>query len=109
VLYDFRGVDGDGGGPMASLTFDSAGNLYSTTEYGGKFGGGCSTIGCGTVFELIPKTGGTWQESILHSFGAGSDGDFPVAAVVLDSEGNVWGTTIGGGLAGSGIIFKVTP
>ena len=60
----------DGGNPQAGLIFDAAGNLYGTT-----FGGGAYNLG--TLFELTPAGGGNWTESVLHSFGNGTDGAVP--------------------------------
>jgi uncharacterized repeat protein (TIGR03803 family) len=106
IVYNFRGVDGDGAYPNAGLTFDSEGNLYGTTLYGGVFGGPCSTLGCGAVFELTPS-GATWHEHALHLFAGGNDGSNPQAPVVVDSAGDVWGTTANGGIGGSGIVFEI--
>jgi hypothetical protein len=53
VLYGFANGIPDGENPAAPLIFDKAGNLYSTTQYGGS-GTGCSFYGCGTVFEVSP-------------------------------------------------------
>jgi hypothetical protein len=106
IVYNFRGVDGDGAYPNAGLTFDSEGNLYGTTLYGGVFGGPCSTLGCGAVFELTPS-GATWHEHVLHLFAGGNDGSNPQAPVVVDSAGDVWGTTANGGIGGSGIVFEI--
>lgn len=106
ILYSFRGVDGDGAYPNAGLTFDGEGNLYGTTLYGGLFGGACGSIGCGAVFELTPS-GATWREHALHLFAAGNDGGNPWDPVVIDSAGDVWGTTANGGIGGSGIVFEI--
>ena len=106
ILYSFRGVDGDGAFPNAGLAFDSEGNLYGTTYYGGLFGGVCGTIGCGSVFELTPS-GSVWHEHVLHLFAAGADGYAPQAPVVVDSAGDVWGTAANGGMGGSGIVFEL--
>ena len=94
VLRNFTG-DPDGINPFIHcmpLVFDSAGNIYGTTELGGA-------AGQGIVFKLIPsKTGGTWGEKILHTFkDDGVDGKHPLAEVTLDQHGNVFGTTVGGG------------
>ena len=69
VLHSF-GSGTDGQCPYAGLIFDAAGNLYGTTDGGGIHGGG-------TVFELTPTGGGGWTEKVLHSFGNGTDGDYP--------------------------------
>ncbi len=91
ILHNFNDLATDGVNPSANLIFDSAGNLYSTTLTGGTFGQG-------TVFELTPSAGGTWTESILHSFdNQTSDGYNPNGGVVLDAAGNLYGVTASGG------------
>jgi uncharacterized repeat protein (TIGR03803 family) len=109
ILYSFTGY-ADGGFPVAALTRDAAGNLYGTTENGGS--GNCYR-GCGTVFKLSPAGSGKWQLSVLHDFQGGSDGANPVAGVVLDSAGNVYGTTEygGGGCTNNycGTVFELSP
>ena len=96
VLYNFAGGH-DGGIPYGNLVLDSSGNLYGTTRSGGAYYGG-------TAFEL--STSGV--ETILHSFGHGSDGKFPYAGLVRDSNGNLYGTTANGGTAGLGTVFEIT-
>ena len=97
VLYSFKGGS-DGASPYATLTIDAKGNLYGTTFFGG-------TRGVGTVFKLTP--GG--QETVLHSFQSGHDGANPAGSVIMDAQGNLYGTTEGGGAPGYGTVFKVTP
>jgi hypothetical protein len=95
VLYTFQGGS-DGSSPIGDLIFDSAGNLYGTTQYGG--GGSCSLNGyqgCGTVFELSPNGNGGWTETILYSFQDSSDGEQPSAGLIFDGAGNLYGTTSG--------------
>ncbi|MGA2003724.1 MAG: choice-of-anchor tandem repeat GloVer-containing protein [Terriglobales bacterium] len=101
VLYSFGG-GADGANPEAGLTLDAAGNLYGTTLQGGASGNG-------TVFRLSPsKTkGGAWTESVLYSFGTGTDGANPVGGVSLDSAGNLYGTTSYGGTYGYGTVFQL--
>lgn len=103
ILYSFLG-SADGGGPWAGLVQDSAGNLYGTTLFGG-------TSGVGVVFRLAPPAspGGTWTETALYSFTGGMDGANPYAGVVLDSAGNLYGTTVYGGTSNLGVVFKVDP
>ncbi len=105
VLYNFCPAQGpcpDGANPWAALIQDSAGNLYGTTQAGG-------TSELGTVFKL----GTTGQETVLHSFGSVSvkDGYEPVAGLIQDAEGNLYGTTRGGGAHVhapiGGTVFKV--
>jgi len=105
LLYDFCSAKGrckDGNDPLASLIFDAAGNLYSTTSLGGAYGGG-------TVFQLTPGTKGTWKERVLHNFGQGKDGLGPLAGLVFDAAGNLYGTTAGGGAYRGGTVFQMTP
>jgi uncharacterized repeat protein (TIGR03803 family) len=104
VLHTFRGNDGFQ--PQARLIFDTAGNLYGTTEFGGS--GRCSN-GCGTVFKLTPDAKGKWTQTVLHNFnGAPYDGNDP-DALVIDPAGNLYGTTFYGGASGLGTLFKLTP
>ena len=109
VLYSFTG-GADGGQPSSGLVLDSAGNLYGTTNFGGS--GNCN-LGCGTVFELSHVSGG-WAETVLYTFTGGADGRQPAARLLLDSAGNLYGTTLLGGNIGSvcssgcGTAFKLT-
>lgn len=106
ILHNFGASSKDGTIPYASLTFDSAGNLYGTTEFTGVDYAG----GYGTVFKLSPATGGHWTEKILHTFGTnGKSGAVPYAGLIFDSAGNLYGTTYSGGAYGYGVVFEVTP
>jgi uncharacterized repeat protein (TIGR03803 family) len=101
VLYTFTGMNGDGAQPFAgSLIMDSVGNLYGTTELGGS-------ANLGTVFKLDPLG----NETVLHTFSVtdNGDGQNPVAGLVTDSAGNLFGTTLHGGALGAGTVFKVDP
>jgi uncharacterized repeat protein (TIGR03803 family) len=83
--------DGSNGAyPVGALAMDSGGNLYGTTEFGGAYGGAC---GYGTVFELPHGSGAIMT---LASFD-GTDGSNPAAGLVMDSSGNLYGTTTGQG------------
>jgi uncharacterized repeat protein (TIGR03803 family) len=95
VLYTFTG-GADGGNPDAGVIADSAGNLYGTTYNGG-------TSGAGVVFKLDAAG----QETVLYTFTGGADGGYPNAAVIRDSTGNLYGTTVGGGTAGWGVVYKL--
>jgi uncharacterized repeat protein (TIGR03803 family) len=103
VLYSFTGGS-DGSRPEMGPIFDSAGNLYGTTAYGGE--GGCSEGGgCGAVYKLAS---GTWTESTLWEFTGGSDGGEPFdALILLNSE--LYGTTYYGGPSNGGVVFEVKP
>jgi uncharacterized repeat protein (TIGR03803 family) len=107
VLHDFTGGK-DGAAPYASPIFDAAGNLYGTTRYGGASGNG-------TVFELMPDSNGQWTERVLHQFTGGKDGGQPWSGLILDSSGNLYGTTSEGGnssdcaYSSCGVVFELTP
>jgi uncharacterized repeat protein (TIGR03803 family) len=110
VLHSFRGTGGDGANPVAPLIMDAAGNLYGTTEYGGLYS--CGPDGCGTVFKIDPAG----KETVLYRFTGipNVDGMNPEQGLVLDSRGNLYGTTFQGGTYDTngnsyGIVFKITP
>jgi uncharacterized repeat protein (TIGR03803 family) len=100
IIYNFSASGSDGTGPSAGVTIDKNGTLYGTTSFGGANNGG-------TVFQLT-KVNGRWTEKVLHSFGAKGDGMFPYAGVMLDSLGNLYGTTSIGGAVGSGSVYRLT-
>jgi len=105
VLYSFSGPDGLV--PTKGLVFDKAGNLYGTTEGGG-------TYEAGVAFELSLSPGNTWTETVLHNFGNGDDGSVPVSELVFDTAGNLYGTTVWGGVHGGGCycggtVFRLSP
>jgi uncharacterized repeat protein (TIGR03803 family) len=117
VSYTFTGGS-DGGAPASTLIFDSAGNLYGTTRYGGDATTtNCDNIayGCGVVFELSLASGGSWTESVIHAFIGGKDGFDPYSGLTSDAAGNLYGTTIYGGNptscfgTGCGTIFELAP
>jgi uncharacterized repeat protein (TIGR03803 family) len=98
VIYTFTGGS-DGGNPYAAVIQASDGNLYGTT-------GGGGSIGYGTVFKITnPTTSPT--ESVIYSFTGGSDGSIPTASLIQASDGNLYGTTTGGGNSGNGVVFRV--
>lgn len=106
VLYNFRGGT-DGYDPFSAPVFDANGNLYGTTYNGGISGNGCFNA-CGTLYKLSPAVGGGWTESVVHRFGNGTDGYNPIAGVVMDGPGNLYGTTTkGGGFLKSGIVYQI--
>lgn len=94
----------DGEYPQAGLVIDGGGNLYGTT-YGGGPGCSLASYGCGTVFELSPPTSpdGKWTENVLYNFCSNYvenrclDGNFPLSQLILDTPGNLYGTTSAGG------------
>jgi uncharacterized repeat protein (TIGR03803 family) len=108
VLHSFDVNHTDGARPAAGVVFDTQGNLYGTTENGGAFGGG---NGLGTVYELSPSAEGLWIEQVLHSFTGGltnGDGDYPVSSLIMDTGGNLYGTTSAGGVPNYGTVFEFT-
>jgi len=119
ILYSFPTAK-QGYLPQGNLVFDSAGNLYGATEFGGGYGTTCDPYYkyCGAVFELSPpKTkGGKWTERVLHGFKGGTDGANPNGGLALDANGAIYGTTASGGYncphhsgQGCGTVFKLDP
>ncbi len=110
VLHSFTGTGGDGAEPWVDLVRDAKGNLYGSTEFGGDLS--CNAPdGCGTVFKLAPPVAPsvTWTETVLHSFTGSPDAAVPAKRLVLDAEGNLYGTTRDGGANGNGTVFKLAP
>jgi len=97
VLYSFSRDGSTGNDPEGAMVADKAGNLYGTTQLGGVNPTNCSNgSGCGTVFELSPplELGGPWTETVIYEFQGGSDGDKPTCTLVIDENGNLYGTSI---------------
>jgi len=123
VLYSFCVQGGsqclDGGDPYtAGVVLDQKGSLYGTTYYGGVEHFDCTPDGCGVVFKVTPEG----NETVLYSFCKQNncpDGAWPVAGLVVDQKGNLYGTTKYGGRPfgkgcptdsrGCGVVFKLTP
>jgi uncharacterized repeat protein (TIGR03803 family) len=95
TLASFNGTNGEW--PTAGVIMDSSGNLYGTTMYGGASGDG-------TVFEVAHGSG---TITTLASFN-GSDGANPLAGLIMDSSGNLYGTTEVGGAWNGGTVFELT-
>ena len=120
VLYSFQGRR-DGRLPVGSMVFDAAGNLYGATTQGGATD--CSPLAdCGTVFQLTPPAikGNPWTETVLYTFKGAKhdDGDAPAGGLVIDSQGNLYGTTADGGTGdcvllgikgGCGTVYELSP
>lgn len=102
LIHFFTGEHEDGANPIAGLVLGRSGNLLGTTYYGGNRGCG---LGCGTVFSIAPHG----AETILHKFHSATDGANPLAGLVADGKGNLYGTTNQGGAYGYGTIFEIIP
>jgi uncharacterized repeat protein (TIGR03803 family) len=97
ALHSFTGGAMDGANPWAGLVVDAKGNLYGTTSVGG-------TYNLGTVFEVTPAG----EETVLHSFSGGTtDGARPEAGLIVDANGNFYGTTVVGGVNNYGTVFEL--
>ncbi|MFZ0705366.1 MAG: choice-of-anchor tandem repeat GloVer-containing protein [Candidatus Korobacteraceae bacterium] len=105
VLHAFQGAP-DGYQPgLGDLVWDSMGSIYGTTQWGGS-------SERGTVYQMT-KSGDQWTETPIYSFKGDSnpeelDGSQPYGGVIVDDNGNLFGTTVGGGLYGGGTIFELT-
>ncbi len=111
VLYSFTdGENQEGEYPQSGVVRDAAGNLFGTTQEGGG-SGGCYPFSCGVVYKLDPSG----KYTVLHKFTGQSDGGDAYAGVILDSSGNLYGTTYLGGNSGCqrlrscGVVYKVDP
>ncbi len=119
TLFTFTSTNSlQGSIPLASLLRDAEGNLYGTTSAGG------GKSNCGTVFKLSPplKSDGKWGFTLLHTFAYVAnfkgleDGCSPVAPLIMDASGNLYGTTLGGGNiciawngCSMGVVFELSP
>jgi uncharacterized repeat protein (TIGR03803 family) len=115
ILKNFNVVDNklpEGGNPLGTLITDSAGNLYGVTHVGGS-------IGYGVAYRLSPPAGNgsAWTYTVLHNFGGSGDGQLPQDGLIMDSKGNLYGTTLFGGNLqschgdgeGCGIAYELSP
>lgn len=100
LLYSLTNPSGAECGPFGTLLMDSEGNLYGTTRCDGA-------NRLGSVFELSPSGSG-WTYRALHDF-SGPDGQNPYSSLVLDSNGDLFGTTLSGGQYGQGVVFEIMP
>jgi len=114
-IYSFQ-AGRDGAGPIARLVVGPDSELYGSTAAGG--GGPClldnGYRGCGTVYKLQPLARApltvlyNWSSTILYRF-SNDDGAYPQGELTFDSSGNIYGTTVNGGSAGWGLIYKLVP
>ncbi len=102
TLYNLPSVS-YGVASAGGLIMDSAGDLYGTSV-----GSGGASL-AGTVFKLTPNASGGYTESTIYTFTGGSDGGAPAAGVIMDSKGNLYGTTVGGGSHNGGVVFELEP
>jgi len=129
VLYAFKG-NTDGANPVSDMVLGSGGSLFGTTYQGGSVTitnqpptctttSPCTYSNWGTVFELTPKGGGTWVESLLYTFLGGSDGGSPQSALIIGKNNVLYGSASSGGTPtvcplggyplGCGVVFQVAP
>jgi uncharacterized repeat protein (TIGR03803 family) len=101
VIHQF-GSGTTGSAPTSDLIFDQVGNAYGTATIGG--GMQCD---CGAVYKLIPGANGQWKYSVVHAFN-GDDGNTPTG-IMIDTSGNLYGTTALGGSGEHGVVFEITP
>ncbi len=105
TIRNFSGADGSN--PVGDPVVDSANNIYGTTRDGGPL------YGLGVVYKFSPNGNGGWTGVLLHSFGGYPDGRNPQAGPILDSNGNLYGTTSAGGQGGvslhDGTAWEITP
>jgi uncharacterized repeat protein (TIGR03803 family) len=102
VLHSFTGGESDGANPEQGMSMDAKGNLYGVTQFGGPYQG--------TLYEMTPGGTGAWTETVIHHFPTGNnDGTYPAGIPALDSDGNLFGTTGGGGKKELGTLWEASP
>jgi uncharacterized repeat protein (TIGR03803 family) len=99
VIWNFTGPDGEY--PQNAVIFDGNGNLLGTARQGGA-------NGFGTVFKLTPSGNG-WSETNIYDFQGGADGQYPIAGLMMDGSGNLYGATSDAGSGGGGTVFELIP
>ena len=103
VLHVFSKA-GDGVEPMAGVQANAAGDLFGSTEFGGAHG-------FGSIFRLLPPLSGktTWTEKVIFSFADGKDGGFPGSGLSINDRGQLLSSSLMGGSANHGNIFRLSP
>ena len=101
VIHHFTGGKDGSTGSLGRLVFDAAGNFYGIAELGGAFGSG-------TVYKMSPTPLGGWKLTTLYAFKGMPDAAFPYGGVILDSAGNLYGTTYFGGTFGMGTVYQLS-
>lgn len=97
--------------PLNNVVLDTAGNVYTTSELGQENMPNCGSEilnGCGTVFQLTPTSSG-WTETTIYQFTDGEDGKFPIAGLISDQAGNLYGVTSTDGPQSGGTVFELSP
>ncbi len=105
TLYSFcsQGGCADGREPASGLLQDSSGNLYGTALFGGA-------NGVGAIYELVPNARKTkWKYKVLYTFCGCADGSDPLSSLIIDSAGNLYGTTMAGGANDGGVVYRLVP
>jgi len=100
LLYNAKN-NGDGAYAWGGITFDTAGNIYGGFALNGPHG-------VGAIYELSPS-GSSWTESTVYGFPNSGDGNMPEGGLIIDSSGNLYGTTTNGGSGGGGTVFELSP
>jgi uncharacterized repeat protein (TIGR03803 family) len=110
TLYSFVGSPANDGATPTGAIFDSTGDLWGSTQYGGN-NANCGVTGCGTIFELTPPSapGGAWTEQVSYSFLGGTDGEYPDTQLLLLGTTFYGTTAAGGGEARAGTVFSFVP
>lgn len=96
--------------PLNNVTLDSAGNVYTTSQLGPHNAANCGyhfLNGCGTILQLTPTSSG-WNESTIYIFTDGEDGKFPIAGLVADQAGNLYGVSSTDGPNSGGTVFELS-
>jgi uncharacterized repeat protein (TIGR03803 family) len=101
VIHAFSG-GADGSGPGSRVALDNRGNVYGMTPTGG-------TNGLGVVYQLRPKSNGSWVLRVIYTFTGGSDGSSGSAGKLVFRGGHIYGAATTGGLNGSGTVFELIP
>ncbi|MFZ5547779.1 MAG: choice-of-anchor tandem repeat GloVer-containing protein [Pseudomonadota bacterium] len=101
TIYSFQ-AGTDGSFPRGGVITDGRGNFYGTTSSGG-------TGRSGVVYQLTKADDGRWSQSTLYAFTGGADGGNAQAGLLMDGQGNLYGTTYSGGSTGNGVVFKLSP
>ena len=99
TLHSFQGQPSDGAYPYAGVIFDSSGNLYGATTYGGTTDGGI-------VFQLVPSSG--WTYTPIFEFGGPNAGG-EYGNLAIDNSGNLYTATAEAGPYGRGQVIELTP